>query len=134
MPEADNTHTPIPRSVLTGFPPAATLTAMPPATPEQVLADQDLIQLCAQHIGNRAALDSCPLDADDSPHWPPFAASSDAISIARPASLAELAAKARAAKREALTVSGQEDASIGSALDWAWDLVNDLIRLDAGTA
>ena len=126
MPEANTTYTPFHIAV----PPAAQPAVFPLGEQRQMAADQDLVQLCGQHTANKSALDACPLDADESPHWPPYSATSEAISAARPNTFAELAAKARAAKREALTPSGQEDTRNGSALDWAWDLVNDLIRLD----
>jgi hypothetical protein len=98
------------------------------------MANQDLAQLCAQHIAHRQALLACPQDPENSPHWALYAATSDAISMARPATLAELAAKAGAAKHEALTANGREDIRNGSAVEWAWDLVNDLIRLSNAAA
>jgi hypothetical protein len=130
MQEAETTLTPIRASVFIDALPAAYSTGTSPVGRDPITADDDLVRLCEQHKANKTALDACSLDADDSPHWPSFVASSDAIAAARPTTLAGLAAKARTAKREALTSGGGEDPCNGAALAWAWDLVNDLIRLD----
>ena len=108
-------------------------TDIPTPQQEQMSADHDLIQLCTHHIANCQALEACPLDPDESSHWAAYLSSNDAISHARPTSLAGLVAKARAAKREALQ-NGREDITNGSALVWGWHLVNDLIRLDEGAS
>ena len=47
--------------------------------------------------------------------------------------LADLAAKAQAARREARGPDGEESSEGTMAETWAWDLVNDLVRL-AGDA
>lgn len=134
MPEANSTHTPIPHPVVTRALPVANIATIPVKTPRQMMANQDLTQLCARHIAHRQGLLACPLDPAESPHWAFYTATHDAISTSRPATLADLAAKARAAKHEAMTLGGREDVHSGSALDWAWDLVNDLVRLGEGAA
>ena len=117
-----------------GPPLPAANAAIPPATFDMLKADEEPVRLSAQYIINMQALENCPLDADESPFRPPYAATSDAISKARPMTLAGLASKARTAKREAFVQGGEENVCNGSALEWAWDLVNDLIRLDGGMA
>jgi hypothetical protein len=52
----------------------------------------------------------------------------NAISEAKPQSLAGVLAKARAAKAQAQHPNGREDPSAGMGQDWAWDIVNDLLR------
>jgi hypothetical protein len=39
-------------------------------------------------------------------------------------------AKARAAKAQAQHPNGREDPSAGMGQDWAWDIVNDLLRIN----
>ena len=110
----------------------ATVTApmhLPPAEQEDATDTESFMRLCAQHAANRQAVMDSPLDPEDSPNWPAYTATHDAISGARPRNLPELAAKARAAKAEAFIGHGKEDPTNGAALDWAWQLVNDLIRL-----
>lgn len=134
MPEANSPHTPICNFALPDARPAANVVMVPAEAPTRMEANQDLAQLCVQHIAHRQALLACPQDPEDSPHWALFSATHDAIAMARPTTLAELAAKARAAKHEAMTANGREDVRSGSAVDWAWDLVNDLIRLGNAAA
>jgi hypothetical protein len=43
-----------------------------------------------------------------------------------------MVAKARAAKAEARNSNGTESPSNCPAENWAWDLVNDLLRLEGG--
>lgn len=134
MPEANTTNTPISCSVPKGAMAGADIATVPTEAPTRTVANHDLAQLCARHIAHRQALLACPQDPEESPHWSLYAVTHDAISMARPATLSELAAKARAAKHEALTAGGHEDIRNGSAVDWAWDLVNDLVRLDDAAA
>lgn len=132
---AKSSHTPTLEADIRGSTVSAVTApmAMAPATPNHAATDQELVSLCAQHIVNRQAVLDCPLDPDDSPSWLPYAVTHDAISNARPKTLAGLIAKARAAKGEASIGTGNEDPLNGSALEWAWDIVNDLIRLDGET-
>jgi hypothetical protein len=122
------------RSILAGTPLAAMFAAMPCVTLGQINADKKLIELCKQHIANMEAFCACPLDSDVSPHWPPYEATEDAVAKAQPMTLAGLAAKARVAKAEALQPDGKEVYANSAAGNWAWDLVNDLIRLTGGAA
>jgi hypothetical protein len=134
MPEANSPHTPIRNFVLPDAPPAVNIVMVPAEAPKRMVANHDLAQLCAQHIAHRQALLACPQDPEDSPHWALYTATSDAIAMVRPATLAELAAKARAAKHEARVANGREDIRSGSAVEWVWDLVNDLVRLGEAAA
>jgi hypothetical protein len=128
MPKADPSHTASRRTLLASLPVAAA------AISAASSSDARLLALCQHHVVNKRAFNECPLDADESPFWPPYEASSEAISKARPMTLAGLAAKARAAKAEASRLDGRESPPDGHALEWAWDLVNDLVRLDGGMA
>jgi hypothetical protein len=112
---------------------AARLGLLPVMAAEPAPApDADLIRLCAQHAANAAAFTAS--DADDGPLWNAYAASRDAIHDAKPQTLAGMVAKARAAKAEATTLDGEERPEHGPAETWAWDLVNDLVRLHGGEA
>ena len=105
------------RSVLAFTPLAALAAVMPTATLGALGADQAIVALCNQHLANRDAFNASPQDAGDgNPEWNAYRATDRAISEAKPMTLSGLAAKARAAK-----VDDEEK--------WAWDLVNDLIRL-----
>lgn len=130
----ESSHAPTLDASDQAIPLPATMPPMPAGTSDRAITDQELMGLCAQHIVNRKALLDCPLDPDNSPHWAPYASTHDAISAARPTTLAGLAAKAQAAKSEARIQAGEEDPCNGSALQWAWDLVNDLVRLGQGAA
>ena len=114
-----------------GFP-AVARQSMPAGASASLVPNETFPDLCAQHVANRKAILECSRDPNESPHWAPYAASHEAISASRPMTLAELAAKARAAKAEAFIGTGNEDPLNGSALQWAWDIVNDLIRLENG--
>jgi hypothetical protein len=94
--------------------------------------DADLIRLCEAHpaIIRRAEEDSTY--EDDCPLWLAYERSRDAIGAAVPVTLAGMVAKARAAKAEARNSNGTESPSNCPAENWAWDLVNDLLRLEGG--
>lgn len=60
--------------------------------------------------------------------------SRDAIHAAQPVTMAGMRAKALVAKAEARKPDGSEDPCSTPAEHWAWDLVNDLLRLTGGAA
>jgi hypothetical protein len=70
------------------------------------------------------------LEADDNPLWHAYERTREAIIDAEPQTVAGMVAKARAAKVEALQPDGQEVPADCVAATWAWDIVNDLIRLN----
>ena len=104
------------RSVLAFTPLAALAVTMPGTTLGALGSDQAIVALCNQHIANRDAFNASPQDSDESPEWDAYRATDRAIGEVKPMTLSGLAAKARAAK-----VDDEEK--------WAWDLVDDLIRL-----
>lgn len=122
------------RGLLGGF---AALAA--PALPASAAAqpatspDAELIRICARHPAAIAALNYGPDEAGDGPLWQAYARSRDAISAAQPTTIAGVLAKARAAKAEALNLDGSESPNCCPAEAWAWDLVNDLLRLEGCT-
>ena len=91
--------------------------------------DADLIRTCAEHIANRDAYNARAGEVltEQDPRWHAYARTLDAISDARPQTLAGLVAKAKATKAEATRPDGAVEPE--DAADWAWDLVEDLIRL-----
>lgn len=93
--------------------------------------DAALIQLCDGHIANIAAYnaDASDLDHHENPLWDVYERSSVAISAMVPQTLAGLVAKARVAKAEAVQPDGKENWESSVASNWAWDIVNDLIRM-----
>jgi hypothetical protein len=98
--------------------------------------DADLIRFCAEHVVNMDAFnrDSSDLDAEDNPLWVAYERTRDAIHEARPQTVEGMLAEARAAKSEALMPDGRENPSNSPAETWAWDLLNDLLRLNGGQA
>ena len=90
--------------------------------------DADFIALCARHVVNHGAYEryTGPLDAKHNPLWAAYEQTRDAIHEAEPQSIQGMLAKARAAKIEAGPCDDPDD---GVAIRWAWDLVNDLLRL-----
>ncbi len=107
------------------------LLAMPGAALGHDDQDRALIALCDEHIANWQALNACSLDSDESPHYVAYLATYEAISQARPMTLAGLVAKAQAARREATGPTGGDES--GGRV-WAWNLVNDLIRIGGHAA
>jgi len=99
--------------------------------------DTSLIALCAEHVANMTAYnhgDGPDMEFDDDPLWLAYSRTRDAITDAKPHTLAGMLAKARAAKAEAMDRDGsvRPEGSMGS--DWAWDLMNDLLRLHGAQA
>lgn len=92
--------------------------------------DAALIALCAEVTIQRDRFNTeGTLDSDECPIWAAYTAAADAISDAKPQTMAGLVAKARAAKLESLDARGEEEPAGTMAERWAWDLVDDLIRL-----
>ena len=125
-------------TALAGVPSSAdlvdTAAAAPLAPPKPPHPDAELIALCARHPALIDTVNNSPIDFDKCPAWQAYEASRDAIHDARPVTLAGTRAKALAAKAEALRPDGTEDPDGTAAAHWAWDLVNDLLRLTGGAA
>lgn len=97
--------------------------------------DADLIALCRQHVDNLDAVNADLGDLDDrNPIWRAYTATLDALGNAEPQTLAGMRAKALAAKAEALNTDGTETPDFCPASGFAWDLLNDLLRLTGGAA
>jgi hypothetical protein len=96
-----------------------------------LLADAELTMTCAEHVLSAATINAAGPDADleDDRIWQVYDRTRDAISDAEPQTVAGLVAKARAAKAEALQPDGSENPEGTMAEKWAWDIVNDLIRI-----
>jgi hypothetical protein len=107
---------------------AATCRTIPVRRPSP---DADLIRICDGHAAVLEALESCNC-LEDCPRWLDYERSRDAIHAAVPVTMAGVVAKARAAKIEARNVDGTENPDGCPAETWAWDLVNDLLRLEGG--
>lgn len=125
------------RAMLAGT--AALIASAPFAAPALAASgdsgpDADLIRLCAEHIANWHAYNTSDsdLEAEDDPLWHAYWRTHIAIDDARPQSIDGILAKARAAKTEAHRPDGTEERDGGQGAVWAWDLVNDLLRLNGG--
>lgn len=93
--------------------------------------DADLIAQCAEHAVNVAAFnrDGGKVEPEHDPLWAAYDRTRDAVSAAKPRTMDGVLAKARAAKADAGR-SGDAGYPEGcAASDWAWDIVNDLLRL-----
>ncbi|TPG41933.1 hypothetical protein EAH89_28210 [Roseomonas nepalensis] len=117
--------------------PAAALMAPPltyaEATPGRRSSphpDAELIRICAEHPARLQAVNHGSEEGEDGPIWQAYAQSRDAIHAAVPVTLAGVVAKARAAKAEALNADGTESPNDTPAGTWAWELLNDLLRLE----
>jgi hypothetical protein len=115
-------------------PPGIPYGPVPTPVPAEVLThpDAELIRLCAEHPRLIAAYDGD--DDEDGSAWAAYERSRNAIAAARPQTVFGMVAKARAAKAEARCLDGIERPNNCPAADWAWDLVNDLLRLTGGDA
>jgi hypothetical protein len=103
------------------------------AAPQASNLDAELIRVCEAHPGMLDALDKHGSGEDECPYWLAYERSRNAIDASRPATMAGVLAKAAAAKREALDREGNTytwEGTRGGA--WAWDLMNDLLRLMGG--
>jgi hypothetical protein len=71
--------------------------------------DAELLLACQQHSGNADAFNADDADGDDdNPLWVEYERTRDIIWDAKPVTLAGLAAKAKAAKKEAERPDGEE--------------------------
>jgi transcriptional regulator with XRE-family HTH domain len=108
---------------------AGTLT---PAAQPQVDADPDawIERLADEHIANKRTFNASQ-EEDGGPLWAAYERSRDELGRAAPRSLSGMLAKARAAKDEAWDrVRGRTEPRGTPAEAWAWDLVDDLLRLN----
>lgn len=100
--------------------------------------DAALIRICAEHIVNYHAYNDHggPMEPEDDPLWLAYDRTLEAIIAAKPQTLAGMVAKAQVAKVEATDPEGDEAEKVISGMDdwFAWDLVNDLLRLHGGVA
>ena len=92
--------------------------------------DAELIRICEAHPAIIGAVNEYGSGEDDCPLWQVYERSRNAINAAVPVTLAGMVAKARAAKAEARNLDGTESPNGCPAETWAWDLVNDLLRLE----
>lgn len=92
--------------------------------------DAAVIALCAEHEETRAA--ACASDSEDlnDPIWLAYDRTRDAISAARPETMAGVIAKIRAAKGEARMPDGTESTENYPVPDWASQIMNDILRLN----
>lgn len=97
-----------------------------PATAIRPDLDDELIVLCREHVANRERFNAGELDSDESPHWPAYQRTLEAITASRPRTIFGMSAKAAAARVEARLPSGGEDPEHTLAARWAWDLVCDM--------
>ena len=125
------------RTLLTGVAGAAALPLAGVTAQAASGVDADLTRVCAEHVVNINAHNRdgglLPMDEPD-PLWTAYARTRDAISAAKPQTLAGMVAKARAAKAEAAPLqAGDEENPEGTpAEQWVWQLVNDLLAGRAG--
>ncbi|WP_419900910.1 hypothetical protein [Roseomonas sp. USHLN139] len=96
------------------------------------LPDADLITLCAEHIANLKAYEDSPgnLAPEADPLWAAYARTRDDVWDAQPMTLKGILAKAHAAKAVAEGHEGRGAPSGSLAADFAWQLVDDLLRLE----
>lgn len=115
--------------------PAVTLAA-PVALPAAAGGDAALVALVGHHLLNLAAYNAADTDLEyeADPLWRAYRGTLEAISASKPQTMAGILAKARAAKAEARNQDGSESPSNCMAEAWAWDAVNDLLRLHGGAA
>jgi hypothetical protein len=123
------------RRVLLG---AAAVVALPGivVAPPVAAAGPDAapIRLCAEHIANKDAFNASHLDHDVDPLWPPNCRTRDAVRAAKPLTIAGIGTNSHAIKSEVLNPDGSETPEDGLVARWAFDLVNDLLRLHGAPA
>lgn len=99
--------------------------------------DAELIAMCERLPRLIDAVNDATADVDQEagvPEFDAYAAALDYIRDATPRTLAGWMAKARAAKREALDIFGEEHPESTAAAEWAWDLMNDMLAMLEGRA
>ena len=123
---------PLSRRLLFSSTTAAAVVASVPQAIAATNPDAELIRLCDAHGALMDLVNSgVDDDDDDGPTWQAYDRSREAISAFRPKTIEGMLAKARAAKAEARRPDGSEmeDISGFPPEEWAWDLVNDLLRI-----
>ena len=93
--------------------------------------DADLIRLCDAHPTLLAELKANGIGQDYCQRWQAYERNRIAISAAVPMTMAGIVAKALAARAEAQDSEGPVHGTVAEL--WAWDLVNDLARLEGGS-
>ena len=90
--------------------------------------DAALIAACVENGVRRQAYNVAPDDGEQL--WDAYIETHDFIAAAEPQTFAGVIAKARAAKDESVGPGGREEVETGcTASAWAWDVLNDLLRL-----
>ena len=114
----------------------AALAALANPLAAQANPDAELLATCARHIVNMQAFcaGSDMSDFENDPLWLAYEATRDAISNAEPKTMAGLLAIAHVAKAEASNPDGSEDHENCPASDWAWLILNVLLRQHDGAA
>jgi hypothetical protein len=99
--------------------------------------DAELIRICAEHpINMQNYNDLGDMRDDNDALWAAYERTRNAISAAEPQTMEGILAKARAAKAEAVDGDGDGEESWGGSMGepWAFDIVNDLLRVVGGAA
>jgi hypothetical protein len=120
------------KTVAFAAPDPVSVTAARPATPhaDHPQRDAALIQACAEYPAVTDAYNRRPeADGDEGPTWEAYQRVCEAICDGVPMTLEGMLAKAKAAKFDALCPDGTERPDGAMASTWAWQLVNDLLRL-----
>ena len=125
------------RRAVLGATTAAILAAAPAAAFGSIAAqnpDAELIRVCAQHVINMDALNSVEGWNEGGPVWTDYDEIRDFITDAQPQTLAGVLAMARAARREATDLDGEErwSGSMGEA--WAPEIINHMLRIAGGAS
>jgi hypothetical protein len=95
--------------------------------------DADLIAWCQAFPAARVRCNAYHGDLDPGvPEWDDYIGLSDRIGETDPKAWEGWRAKALAAKAEATMRGGVEHPECTSSSEWAWDLMNDALRLGAG--
>ncbi len=136
MPKATSTLTPSPVVVTSGKAALAKLEINEQlakfATTPANHPDAELIRLCIRHPQTSVdAVEFGVMEDKRDRYWLAYFASCDAIHDAKPQTIEGMLAKAWAAKIEAVWLDGSEHPANCPAETWSWDLLNDLIRLNA---
>jgi hypothetical protein len=122
------------RALLAGAGAAAALPALAAPAAASPGPDADLIRICAEHIANRDAFNASPIPAepDNDPLWQAYCRTYDAIEAAKPQTIDGVLAKARATAAEGEILDETGFPTDPTAQAWAWEVVNDLLRLYGG--
>lgn len=91
--------------------------------------DADMIALSRLHVANLQAYNNSCAEDEASPLHAAYLASYNRLQTMRPETMEGWIAKAHSAKAEARQPDGQEDPDGTVAAAWAWELLNDAIRI-----